>query len=114
LDASPITQALFLFVLLTVTTRFVLGPLARAGDGIVTLFGPQSQSLGWPRGVQEIDEPWAWRTAQEAAVDPPAQRDGRGGDLRADVTEGWLDAPVGMFLVPIAPVEAVRVSVRSR
>ena len=113
MDASPITQAVFLFVLLTVTTRFVLGPLARAGDGIVTLFGPQSHSLGWPRGVQEIDEPWSWRTAQEAAVDPSAQRDD-GGDLPADVTEGWVDAPVGVFQVPIARVEAVRVGVRPR
>jgi hypothetical protein len=114
MDASPITQALFLFVLLTVTTRFVLGPLARAGDGIVTLFGPQSHSLGWPRGVQEIDEPWAWRTAEEAAVDSSARRDDGGGDLLADMAEGWVDAPVGMFLVPIAPVETVRVGVRPR
>ena len=114
MDASPITQALFLFVLLTVTTRFVLGPLARAGDGIVTLFGPQSHALGWPRGVQEIDEPWAWRTARDVAVDPSAQRDDGGDDLPADMTEGWVDAPVGMFLVPLAPVEAVRVGVRPR
>jgi hypothetical protein len=58
MDASPFAQALLLFVLLTAMTRFVLGPAARAGDGIAMLFGPQDHSLGWPRGVQEIDEPW--------------------------------------------------------
>jgi hypothetical protein len=112
MDASPITQALVLFVLLTVTTRFVLGPLARAGDGIATLFGPQDHSLGWPRGVQEIDEPWPWRGAQEAAVDPPARDDDRIVDEPTDVSEVVVEARAGTFLVPVAPVETVRVGVR--
>jgi hypothetical protein len=112
MDLSPITQALFLFVLLTVTTRFVLGPLARAGDGIATLFGPQSHSLGWPRGVQEIDEPWAWHGAQVAAVDPSPRDDDRIGDPPADVAEIVVEARADTFLVPVAPVEVVRVGVR--
>jgi hypothetical protein len=112
MDASPITQALILFALATATTRFVLTPLARAGDGIATLFGPQDQTLGWPRGVQESDEPWAWRIPRQAVVDPSAPRNDRGHDPLPDLSEVWLEARTGTFVVPLAPVAAIRLRVR--
>jgi hypothetical protein len=112
MDTSPITQALLLFAIVTVTTRFVLTPLARAGDGIATLFGPQSHALGWPRGVQESDEPWAWRTPQQAAVDPSAQRDDRIGGPLPVATGIRVESRPGTLLVPVAPVEAIRLRAR--
>ena len=112
MDASPITQAIILFALVTAATRFIVAPLARASDGIATLFGPQSHTLGWPRGVQESDEPWAWRTPQQAVVEQPASSDQDGGDPHADVSEVWVEARVGTFVVPVAPVAAIRMGVR--
>jgi hypothetical protein len=112
MDALPIAQALVLFVAVTAATRFMLAPLARAGDGIATLFGPQNHSLGWPRGVQESDEPWAWRTPQQAVVDQPASPDDGNGDPRPPGPEVWVDSRSGRFLVPVAPVEAIRLRVR--
>ena len=107
MDASPITQALVLFVLVTATTRYVLAPLARAGDGIATLFGPQTHTLGWPRGVQESDEPWAWRTPQQAALP-----NDRADDDQSPGPEIGIEWRVGTFVVPVAPVEAIRMGVR--
>jgi ABC-type hemin transport system substrate-binding protein len=112
MDASPITQALVLFVAVTAATRFILAPLARAGDGIATLFGPQNHALGWPRGVQESDEPWAWRTPQLVVVNQSPHPDDHSGDPLSDVSEVWVDSLSGRFLVPVAPVEAIRLRVR--
>jgi hypothetical protein len=112
MDASPITQALLLFVVVTATTRFVLAPLARAGDGIATLFGPQNHALRWPRGVQESDEPWGWRTLQQAAFDQPISPDDVGGDPLPGGHEVRVESRPGTFVVPVAPVEAIRVCVR--
>jgi hypothetical protein len=112
MDASPITQALLLFVAVTAATRFILAPLARAGDGIATLFGPQNHALGWPRGVQESDEPWAWRTPQFAVVDHSTQPDDPSGDALSDVSDAWVESSSGRFLVPVTPVEPIRLRVR--
>jgi hypothetical protein len=107
MDASPITQALVLFVIVTATTRYVLAPLARAGDGIATLFGPQTHTLGWPRGVQEGDEPWAWRAPQQAALP-----NDRADDDQRPGPEVETEGRSGTFVVPVAPVEAIRMGVR--
>src|SRR5258705_11802045 len=112
MDASPITQALLLFVAVTAATRYVLAPLARAGDGIATLFGPQNHTLGWPRGVQESDEPWAWHSPGPVVVNQSGLPDDRSGDPFSDVSEVWVDSRSGRFLVPVAPVEAIRLRVR--
>ena len=42
--------------------RRVLGAMGSSSDVMASLFVPPDRSLGWPRGVQESDEPWAWRT----------------------------------------------------
>jgi hypothetical protein len=112
MDTSPILQALILFAVVTAATRYVLAPLARAGDGISTLFGPQNHTLGWPRGVQESDEPWAWRTPQQVAFDPQIAPDDVGGNPHPAGPEVRVESRPGTFVVPVAPVEAIRVCVR--
>jgi hypothetical protein len=41
--------------------RFVLTSMDRAESGFASLWVPPDRTLGWPHGVQESDEPWAWR-----------------------------------------------------
>ena len=41
--------------------------VGQAADGMATLFVPPDRALGWPRGVQEIDDPWAWQVPRPAA-----------------------------------------------
>ena len=48
----------------------VLGAIGSSSDVMASLFVPPDRRLGWPRGVQESDEPWAWRTPES---DPPAE-----------------------------------------
>jgi hypothetical protein len=55
---------LFAGMILTVVgARRVLATLSRAEGGFSSLFVPPDRALGWPRGVQESDAPWAWRPA---------------------------------------------------
>ena len=112
MDASPITQALILFLVVTAATRYILAPVARAGDGIATLFGPQNHTLGWPRGVQESDEPWAWRTPQTPVLDQSVTPERHGDDPLAATAEVWVESRVGTFVVPVTPGEAIRLRVR--
>ena len=42
--------------------RRVLGAIGSSSEVMASPFVPFDGSLGWPRGVQESDEPWAWRT----------------------------------------------------
>lgn len=60
-------------LLLVLMPRLILQSVGRVSEGMATLFVPPDRTLGWPRGVQESDEPWAWRV--------PAMEDrGRGSD----------------------------------
>ena len=63
MDASRLTLALAVLIAAYGLGRLVLGSASRAGDGMAALFVPPDRSLGWPRGVQEGDEPWGWRAA---------------------------------------------------
>ena len=58
-------------LVIVVMPRLILQSVGRASDGIAQLFVPPDRALGWPRGVQESDEPWAWRepAAPTAAAD---------------------------------------------
>ena len=44
--------------------RRALGAMGSSFDVMASLFVPPDRRLGWPRGVQESDEPWAWRTPE--------------------------------------------------
>jgi hypothetical protein len=46
--------------------RFILELVGRAGQGVARLFLPPEGMSGWPKGVQEDDRHWGWRS-------PPAE-----------------------------------------
>jgi hypothetical protein len=63
-------STLLVWMIIGLAVVLALGPLAsslgRSSAVMGSLFVPYDRSLGWPTGVQESDEPWAWR------VDPPS------------------------------------------
>lgn len=62
---------------LLLAPRLILEFVGRAGHGVARLFLPPEGMSGWPRGVQEDDRPWGWRSPPakpEAAA--PATKDG--------------------------------------
>lgn len=44
-------------------------------DLLAQLFVPPDRALPWPHGVQESDEPWAWRPAPLSGWDGPDDAD---------------------------------------
>ena len=72
---SLITLAAVVAAAVVIVPRVVLESAGRASDGIAQLFVPPDRGLGWPRGVQEGDDPWGWQSpaevtrAQAAAID---------------------------------------------
>ncbi len=71
MDPSSLVAIVVLVAVVWFGPRVLLESVGRASDGIAQLFVPPDRALGWPRGVQERDEPWAWRTvaASSAAAD---------------------------------------------
>ncbi len=114
MDASHLTFAAALLVLAIAVGRAASGPLSRAGDGMAVLFVPPDRALGWPHGVQESDEPWAWRSAAASTTidadgtDPSADRPhgGSGSDDRSLVPR------TGSLVVPVGRVAPIHVGVR--
>jgi hypothetical protein len=49
----------------------------QAGDLFAQLFVPPDRALGWPRGVQEGDDPWGWHETAERPSPPPDDDVGR-------------------------------------
>jgi hypothetical protein len=87
--------------------------MSRAGDGMATLFVPPDRSLGWPRGVQEDDEPWGWRPGLEDPDLPVAVGGAPGDGPSGDPTDaGDLWPAAGSLVVPLARVRPVRLIVR--
>src|SRR5689334_22135263 len=60
MDAPSLVVVALVVLGLIFGPRFVLESVGRTGDGLAALFVPPDRSLGWPRGVQEADEPWGW------------------------------------------------------
>ena len=79
--------------------RLVLGTIGATGDVMATLFVPPDRTLGWPHGVQESDEPWAWRGGAAAAI--PGGRPTDGADPPADAPAA---GPSGPYVVPVERV----------
>ena len=113
MDASHLTLAAALVVMAIGLGRAVNGPLSRAGDGLAVLFVPPDRALGWPRGVQETDEPWGWRSATRATVDPewpePPADAMVGGPGPED---GPFPPRSGSLVVPVGRVAPIHVGVR--
>jgi hypothetical protein len=62
---SLVTLAVVIIAGIVVVQHVVLESAGRASDGIAQLFVPPDWRLGWPRGVQETDDPWGWRGAAD-------------------------------------------------
>jgi hypothetical protein len=80
--------------------RLVLGTIGHTGEVLASLFVPPDRALGWPRGVQESDEPWGWRGGA-----PPS--DGSRPDDVAGPSDGGdlvFDRPTGPYVVPVRRV----------
>ena len=84
MDASRLTVVFAILIGAYGFGRLVFGPVSRTGDIMAALFVPPDRTLGWPRGVQERDDPWAWRPglATEQPTDDTAGP-GAGADLGA-------------------------------
>ena len=110
MDPSRFTIALAIVLVAIGLSRF-LNTAGRAGDTMAALFVPPDRSLGWPHGVQERDEPWAWRApARSSATEirPPDDGAASGsGDERS-----WGDPPPDRYVVPVAPVDPVHLGAR--
>ena len=61
MDTPNLLVAAIVVVAFIVAPCVLLQSVGRTGDGMAQLFVPPDRTLGWPRGVQESDEPWAWR-----------------------------------------------------
>ena len=58
--------------------RLILEFVGRAGHGVARLFLPPEGMSGWPKGVQEDDRPWGWRSppVEPEPVAPATTPDG--------------------------------------
>jgi hypothetical protein len=111
MDASRLTVAFALVITAIGLSRYVLGTVGRAGDVMAALFVPPDQALGWPHGVQESDEPWAWRAMSRSSETPgPAPDDDRPGGPTDE--RSWREPASGRFVVPVARVDPVHLGVR--
>jgi len=105
MDPTNIVALAFLAVAVWLVSRPLFRSVGAAGDVVAELFVPSSRTLGWPRGVQESDAPWAWRSA-DAAFDPgPAANASRDAEFEPEDLEA-LPLPIraGSFVVPVQPV----------
>ena len=112
MDAADLAQTIALLAIVMFGCRYGIATFTRAGEGIATLFVPPDRTLGWPRGVQEGDEPWGWRPAQVAASLPLIGRDRADDDLPPGERIP-LVVPAGSFMVPVGPVKPVHLAIRS-
>ena len=110
MDAGQILQLFVLLAVVSAIGQLVIGSAGRASDGLANLFVPPDRGLGWPRGVQESDEPWGWRTPSlataEAAMDDP------GDDAPPDEPGAWSEPRRGGLVVPPTRVKPIRLVVR--
>ena len=111
MDAAELTKLFALVIVLIGLGRFVLTSLDRAEHGFASLFVPPDRALGWPRGVQESDEPWAWRASATEVEDPGLTPPG--GPGQRTVLDPPPEAePRRSLVVPVHPVAPIRFSLR--
>jgi hypothetical protein len=65
-DQPNLLSLILIVVVLVLAPRFAVRTMGLTGDLLAQLFVPPGRALGWPHGVQESDEPWAWRSPQSA------------------------------------------------
>jgi hypothetical protein len=111
MDASRLALTVAFLLIAFGLGRFVLATAGRAGEGMATLFVPPDRTLGWPLGVQESDEPWAWQPPPPNTAAPGQDDDGGLEGPRGEPTH-WIDPPRGSFVVPVDRVTPVQHGVR--
>ncbi|HEX2756584.1 MAG TPA: hypothetical protein VHM48_14040 [Candidatus Limnocylindrales bacterium] len=111
MDAADLAAGSALAAIAVAIGWFILGSLGRAADSMATLFVPPDRTLGWPRGVQESDEPWGWRAAARSADDPTGP-DGLDDEDWPTGLHVGPEPPRGTFVVAVMPVAPIRLVVR--
>ena len=111
MDTPNLLIPAVLALVLIFVPRLVLQSVGRASEGIAQLFVPPDRALGWPRGVQESDEPWAWREPAVGLPGEPATGESAGPDIVELVDTPFERAAVRDAL--IVKVRAVRAGHRS-
>ena len=111
MDASRLLITFTILLAGAGISRFVVTTMGRAGDVMATLFVPPDRALGWPRGVQESDEPWGWRRPAGVATERPTEPNDGGDEGSGDPRE-WTDPKAGRFVVPVDRVAPVHLGVR--
>src|SRR5258705_10308077 len=112
MDAARLLMTFTILLIGIGISRFVVTTMGRAGDVMATLFVPPDQALGWPRGVQESDEPWGWRRSTAAGSSRPVDRGDDDDDRASGDVREWVEPLHGTFVVPVDRVAPVHLGVR--
>ena len=106
MDTPNLLVLLVIVVILILAPRLLLSSVGAAGDIVAQLFVPPDRALGWPRGVQESDDPWGWRGSVERRPGPDGGSDP---DDHLPMIVDLIDLPPdravrGSLVVPVRPV----------
>jgi hypothetical protein len=112
MDPARFAATLAILLIAIGLGRLVVASVGPTADGMATLFVPPDRALGWPHGVQESDEPWAWRPAAAAGTDVAAVDGGGDPSVGPPDAAAWIDPLPGRYVVPVEPVGPVRVNGR--
>jgi hypothetical protein len=110
MDAPDLVALVVCVAALFIAPRLLLRGVSLS-DGIAQLFVPPDRTLGWPRGVQESDDPWGWHDPVIASLTGDADSVVAFellNDAVADVVEvsGVEPTHPGGLVVPIGPVRS--------
>ena len=111
MDAAHLAQLMLYGGIVLVLVRSVVITLDKAETGFASLFVPPDRALGWPHGVQESDEPWAWRRPTSNVEDPGLEPPG-GPGTRTAGEPLWADESRRPLVVPVRRVAPVRFGLR--
>jgi hypothetical protein len=104
MDPTNVVALAFLAVAVWLISRPLLESAGGTGDFLAQLFVAPDRSLGWPRGVQEGDAQWGWRTAATEALPLTFMPEIETEPERGDLCELGTVVRAGSFVVPVQPV----------
>ncbi|HEV7809990.1 MAG TPA: hypothetical protein VGO64_05300 [Candidatus Limnocylindrales bacterium] len=113
MDAPNLVALAICVAALLLAPRLLLHGVSHMSDGIAQLFVPPDRTLGWPRGVQESDDPWGWHEPATAWIgqavgggaDAALERPEAAAPVVVEVT-GVVTTEAGGLVVPVAPVRS--------
>jgi hypothetical protein len=111
MDAPNLVALAICVAAVLLAPRVLLTGVGHVSDGIAQLFVPPDRTLGWPRGVQESDDPWGWHDPVIASLTGDADSVVAFellNDAVADVVDisGVEPTHPGGLVVPIGPVRS--------